>query len=73
MDRLFLQNINYFTVFCFIVCYLAKTSVVNPLNLSTRITLAPKSDSIMPANGAGASPAISKTQIFESGRDILVR
>ena len=33
------------------------------LTLSTLITLAPKSDKIIPQNGAGASPASSMTRI----------
>jgi hypothetical protein len=33
--------------------------------------LAPKSDRIRPANGAGASPAISNTLIFDNGRVIF--
>jgi hypothetical protein len=33
------------------------------------MTLAPKSAKIMPANGAGASPAISKTLILDNGKE----
>lgn len=42
------------------------------VNLSIRITLAPKSANTIPANGAGANPAISITFIPSRGNNLLV-
>jgi hypothetical protein len=36
------------------------------------MTLAPKSARIMPANGAGARPAISNTVNLDNGKDICL-